>query len=343
MKNFYCDCGQRVFFDSDSCLACGRWLGFDPAWLGVVSLSGPAGGVLEAGDGSLYRHCANAAAYRNCNWLLAADEAEERCVSCRLNRVIPDLDQPGNLQLWTRVEQAKRRLLYSLLKLRLPIESREGGVGMRFRIMEDQRRNPAVFETFVATAHYDGTITVNILEADDAARHAVREQMQERYRTVLGHLRHESGHYYFSRLANTPELLDACRRLFGDERSDYAAAIQTHYDQGPPPDWPEHYVSAYASAHPAEDFAETFAHFLHIDDALETARTAGLAPGGASQAAMGSGNWVDDWIGLAITLNEILRSLGADDPYPFVLTEPVRDKLQFMNRLVRRQAGPTGG
>jgi hypothetical protein len=161
-------------------------------------------------------------------------------------------------------------------------------------------------------------------------RHAVREQMHERYRTVLGHLRHECGHYYFSRLADTPELLGACRELFGDERADYAAAIGRHYDQGPPADWPERYVSAYASAHPAEDFAETFAHFLHIEDALETAQVAGLTPG--------AGNWIDDWIGVAVVLNEILRSLGADDPYPFVLTEPVRDKLRFMNRLVRRRA-----
>lgn len=340
MKDFYCDCGQRVFFDSDSCLSCGSSLGFAPAQLRMVSVAGPAGGVLESRDGGRYRRCDNAAAWGNCNWLLDADEAQSLCLSCRLNDLIPNLERADNLKLWTRVEQAKRRLLYSLLKLGLPFS---GAGGLRFRIMEDHRRNPAVFETFVATAHLAGTVTINILEADDAMRYAVREQMQERYRTVLGHLRHECGHFYFSRLVETPELLDACRALFGDERTDYATAMQTYYDQGALADWPKWYVSAYASAHPAEDFAETFAHFLHIDDALETARTCGLDPGQSAEPCDQGGKWLDDWITLAITLNEILRSLGADDPYPFVLTEPVRNKLLFVNRLVRRRAEPKAG
>ncbi len=335
MRDFYCDCGQRVFFDSDVCLSCGRPVGFVPADLRMVTLTGPEGGVLQSSDGQAYRHCGNEAAFGNCNWLLKAGEAQSLCLSCRLNTVIPDLDRPDNLTLWTRVEQAKRRLLYSLMKLKLPFAGDSGDGGLRFRFMEDHRRNPTVVETFVATAHLDGTITLNILEADDVMRHAAREQMQERYRTVLGHLRHESGHFYFSRLTDTPELRQACRELFGDERADYGAAIQAHHDQGPPPDWPERFVSAYASAHPAEDFAETFAHFLHIEDALETARAAGLA--------RGTGDWLDDWITLAITLNELLRGLGVEDPYPFVLTEPVREKMRFMNRLVRRQAEQLDG
>jgi len=340
MRDFYCDCGQRVFFDNDSCLSCGSLLGFDPVRLRMVTVTGPAGGVLESGDGKYYQHCANAADYGNCNWLLDAGENQSLCLSCGLNDLIPNLDRQGNLKLWSRVEQAKRRLLYSLLKLGLPFA---GPDGLRFRIMEDHRRNPAVFEAFVATAHLDGTVTINILEADDAMRHAVREQMQERYRTVLGHLRHESGHYYFSRLVETPELLEACRGLFGDELSDYPSALQVYYEQGPPPDWPERYVSAYASAHPAEDFAETFAHFLHIDEALETARTVGLDSGQSAETCDEGGKWLDDWITLAITLNELLRSLGADDPYPFVLTKPVREKLLFVSRLVRRRAEPKAG
>ena len=332
MKTFFCDCGHRVFFDSFSCLACGRPLGFDPAKLEMVTLA-EAGEVLEAAGGDRYKRCENFDRYGNCNWLLADSDPGGRCASCRLNDVIPALERPGNLTLWSRVEQSKRRLLYSLFRLHLPLSGPDGEAPMRFRILEDRRRNPDVFETFVATAHFDGTITINIAEADDAARLAVREQMQERYRTVLGHLRHESAHYYFSRLANTPETLAACRDCFGDERADYAAALQAYYESGPVPDWPSRFVSAYASAHPAEDFAETFAHFLHIDDALETARAAGLAP----QSAGGDTDWISDWVRLAITLNEILRSLGADDPYPFVLTEPVKEKLQFMSRLLRRQ------
>lgn len=339
MNAFYCVCGNRIFFDSDVCLSCERALGFDFEHHSMLALDDLGAGTLETRDGRQYRRCVNHDDYGNCNWLLALSDTEALCDSCRLNEVIPALEREDNLMLWTRVEQAKRRLLYSLRKLGLPLADTDGGRPLRFRIMEDRRRNPDVVETYVATAHLEGTITINIAEADDAERHAVREQMQERYRTVLGHLRHECAHYYFSRLVSTPELLAECRGLFGDEREDYAAALGRHYDGGPPADWPDRFVSAYASAHPAEDFAETFAHFLHIDDALETAHSAGLAhpDTGAPEG------WIGAWITLAITLNEILRSLGSDDPYPFVLTKPVQAKLLFIDRLVHRRAAPQDG
>jgi hypothetical protein len=268
--------------------------------------------------------------------LLPAGSGRALCRSCSLNKLIPALDHTDNLQLWSKVEQSKRRLLYSLLSLGLPLQA-AGGVQLGFRIMEDRNRNPDVFETFVATAHLDGTITINIAEADDVARNAMRLQMQERSRTVLGHLRHESGHFYFHRLTAQPELLEECRSLFGDERGDYAAALQAHYAQGARPDWPQHFVSAYASAHPAEDFAETFAHFLHIHDALESASGAGLA----AATEYSGREWIEQWMNLSVTLNELLRSLGGEDPYPFILTSPVIDKLLFMNRIVQvgRQTG----
>jgi len=339
MRIFHCDCGRRVFFDNRSCLACGRELGFVPERLDLVALTRNAAGELETAEGQHYCRCGNFELNSNCNWLLSPEDRGSLCASCRLNDIIPALNRPDNLRLWTRVEQAKRRLLYSLYKLGLPIEGVDPQHrGLRFRIMEDRRRNPAVFESFVATAHLDGTITLNVAEADDVTRHAVREQMQERYRTVLGHLRHEAGHFYFSRLVDTPELQAACRALFGDPCADYESALRAYYDQGPPDDWPEHYVSAYASSHPAEDFAESFAHFLHIDDALETARAAGLS---ADSPTPGE-DWVGEWVTLAITLNEILRSLGADDPYPFVLTGPVKAKLAFIDRLLRRPTAPQG-
>jgi len=289
-------------------------------------------GLLSA-DGRHYRRCANHAEYGNCNWLVGEDDPNPLCPSCRLNKVIPSLDRPDNLKLWARLEQAKRRLVYSLHSLGLPLGQSEGRPGLAFRFLEDRRRNPEVQEQFVPTAHEDGVITINIAEADDAVRHAVREQMQERYRTVLGHLRHECGHYYFNVLVSTPEALAECRELFGDERTGYANALERHYASGPPERWPERYISAYASAHPSEDFAETFAHYLHITDALETARTAGLWRTGGP--ASGSPDWIEDWVCLAISLNEILRSLGVDDPYPFVITQIVREKLLFIDRLVR--------
>ena len=340
MRTFHCDCGHRVFFDNSACLACGQELGFDPARLAIVSLQGGPDGSLTSANGESWRRCDNFQRYGNCNWLLAAGEEGVLCASCRLNEVIPSLDRSGNLRLWTRVEQAKRRLLYSLFRRSLPLRgTAPDSPGLRFRILEDRRRNPEVLESFVATAHLNGTITLNVAEADDVARTAVREQMQERYRTVLGHLRHEAGHFYFGQLVDTPALQNESRGLFGDPNTDYASALNAYYEQGPPADWPERYVSAYASAHPAEDFAESFAHFLHIDDALETARAAGLT---ADPAEAGE-DWLGEWVTLAITLNEILRSLGAEDPYPFVLTEPVKAKLAFIDRLVRRPAAPTAG
>jgi len=330
VKDFHCSCGQRVFFDNTRCVACGLGLGFDPGVLEMVS-GVDSGQGLISNDGRVHQRCGNHFEYGNCNWVLAGDDSGNLCRSCGLNRVIPALGRAGNLALWTRVEQAKRRLVYSLLRLGLPFTD-DAGNTLGFRIMEDRRRNPDVMESFVATAHQGGVVTINILEADDAARLAVRQQMQERYRTVLGHLRHESGHFYFHPLAG--DALDECRTLFGDERTDYSSALQAYYDRGAPPDWPERHVSAYAAAHPAEDFAETFAHYLHITDALETARSAGLVyhPGS------GEGDWILAWADLSVTLNEILRSLGGDDPYPFVLTDPVVRKLKFMDRIVRRPA-----
>jgi len=302
---------------------------------------------MTAPGGAVYRRCNNFHRYYNCNWLLAQEDPENLCFSCRMNEVIPALDRPDNLKLWTRMEEAKRRLLYSLLSFGLPLT---GNNAMRFRFMEDQGRNPDVFEQFVTTGRLNNTITINIAEADDAARHAAREQMNELYRTVLGHLRHESGHFYFTRLTGSPDVLEECRDLFGDERSDYAGALQSYYENGPPADWPENFVSAYASSHPAEDFAETFAHFLLITDALESAVGAAHGRDNAGEnakeiagmarshlARSNNEDWIEAWIGLAITLNEISRSLGSDDPYPFLLPEPVKRKLRFIDRLVRQQ------
>ncbi len=331
MRTFRCRCGARVFFDNSRCLTCNRALGFDPGQLEMVSIEPEADGVLRASDGAQYRYCGNQQEHGNCNWLLPASSADSLCLSCAMNDVIPALSRPHNKTLWTRVEEAKRRLVYSILRYRLPLEA--NGQRLNFRILEDQRRNPDVLESFVATGHLQGTITINVAEADDAARHAIREQLQERYRTVLGHLRHEAGHFYFGALVHG-DVLEECRSLFGDERADYQQALQRYYDQGPRADWPEHFVSAYASAHPAEDFAETFAHVLHIEDALETARETGLA----QAAADAGGNWIDAWVNLAITLNEVMRSLGSEDPYPFVLSDAVRRKLEFVSRFLYQPA-----
>ena len=258
MKSFHCACGQRVFFDSTSCISCGRALGFDPETRDMVAL------------GSAWRLCTNGRNYDVCNWVVPAAGPARYCEACALNDLIPSLDTPDNVQLWGRVEAAKRRLLYTLLSLGLPLTAGSAGPALRFRFMEDRRRNPLVLEDFVGTGHWAGVITINIREADDVARTADREAMQERYRTVLGHFRHESGHYYFNVLV-TGEEIARWRELFGDEQADYAATLEAYYRDGPPLNWSQRYVSTYAAAHPYEDWAETFAHYLHIVDALETA------------------------------------------------------------------------
>jgi len=337
MKSFHCHCGNRVFFENTACQVCQRQLGFDPARLDIVALDVSPSGHLKTPDGADYRRCGNARRHANCNWLMQQHESGDLCFSCRMNEVIPALDRPGNLQLWSRIEAAKRRLLYSLLTLKLPVA---GDLSLKFRFMEDNRRNPDVYENFVITGHFDSTITINIAEADDVARHEARVQMNERYRTVLGHLRHEYAHFFFPLIMDSPQQLEECRQLFGDERADYQAALNDYYNHGPVANWHDNHVSAYASSHPAEDFAETFAHFLHIGDALESARVGRLAPG---QVVSQTNDWVGDWIELAITLNEISRSLGSDDPYPFLLPEPVKRKLQFIDRLVRQQAEHSAG
>jgi hypothetical protein len=273
--------------------------------------------------------------YGNCNWLLPGADPADLCVACATNLVIPDLGWGDNLLLWTKMEHAKKRLLYTLLQVGLLSASGRAETWPLFRFMEDQRRNPNVAEEFVSTGHENGVITVNLAEADDVSRQAERQFLVERYRTVLGHLRHESGHYFFPRLTQAPGDMEVCRRVFGDEREGYDAALSDHYEAGPPEDWRERYVSAYASMHPREDFAESFAHYLLIVDALETATAAGL-----HTIAAGAG-WVRRWVELSIALNELNRSLGADDAYPFTLAPATIEKLEVIRSLVARNAVPT--
>jgi hypothetical protein len=220
------------------------------------------------------------------------------------------------------------------LRLALPLQTPDGSRKMQFRFMEDRRRNPAVSEPFISTGHHDGIITINIAEADDITRVAAQEQMQERYRTLLGHFRHESGHYYLPELVGGHGEVDNFRALFGDERTDYTQALETYYREGPRADWAASFVSPYASSHPQEDWAESFAHYLHIVDALETGQEAGLNVAPADRDS----SFVREWMELSVTLNELTRSLGVDDPYPFTLSAVTIEKLLFIDRQVRPTA-----
>jgi hypothetical protein len=237
---------------------------------------GPSPYVALGGDGADYRYCANAQ-HGVCNWLVRDDSPEAFCDSCRLNRTIPDLSIPKNQERWAKLEQAKRYVIRSILRWGLPHPSKieQPETGLAFEFLGDVETGSGPSKK-VLSGHADGLITLNIAEADDGERETRRTAMGEPYRTLIGHFRHEVGHYYWDRLVRDGGKLEAFRAAFGDERADYGEALKRHYKQGAPPDWSIHHISAYATSHPWEDFAETWAHYLHIVDALETARSYGV-------------------------------------------------------------------
>jgi hypothetical protein len=340
MKTFTCECDARIFFRNTQCLACQRELGFLPD-RGLHSALEPIDGeegVFSAcaAGGERYRKCRNYAEQQVCNWMVPdAESAEQLCRSCRLNRVIPSLDQPEHHGLWSRIEVAKRHLVYTLLALKLPFASKQDDEerGLAFDFLAPTPEKP------VLTGHVNGVITLNVTEADPVAREETRVKMGEHYRTLLGHFRHEVGHYYFGLLVGGGAFLERFRELFGDERDDYAEALKRHYASSPPEDWSERYISTYAAAHPWEDWAETWAHYLHMRDTLETAQAFGLV----SQAARLSravdissfDHLLAEWIDLTVALNALNRSMGLPDPYPFQISALPAKKLAFVHEVVR--------
>jgi hypothetical protein len=350
MKLFECqNCGHPLYFENTRCVSCGLRLGFLPA-LEKVSALQPDGELwraLAAPKEQRYRFCSNAQ-YEVCNWLIPAASPEHYCAACRHNRTIPDLSVPGNQARWRMIEVAKHRLFYTLRKLQLPLATKtEDPNGLAFDFIAP----PAPSAAPVVTGHANGLITLNLAEADDAERERQRQQMGEPYRTLLGHFRHEVAHYYWSRLIAESPRLQEFRDLFGDERWDYAAALQRHYANGPPADWPTHFVTAYASAHPWEDFAETWAHYFHMVDTLETAHAFGLTvrPKVTKGADIATridfdpyhaemDRIIEAWLPLTFAVNSINRSMGLPDLYPFVLAPTVIAKLTFVHDRIRAQA-----
>jgi len=294
-----------------------------------------------------FRFCANAE-YEACNWLIPADSEEALCSSCHHNRVIPDLSIPENLSRWRKLELAKHHLFYSLLKLRLPLRTRvqEPDSGLAFDVLAD---DPG-FGNVVLTGHDNGVITLNLAEADDVTREQRRTELAEPYRTLLGHFRHETAHYYWDRLVRDDGQIEPFRACFGDESKDYGEALKTYYAEGAPPDWRENFVSAYATAHPWEDFAETWAHYFHIVDTLEMAGSFGMRVNPVVTEDLSYAAEVDfqpyrapstehlirHWLPIAGAVNSINRCMGQPDLYPFILTATVIGKLGFVHDLVRR-------
>jgi len=351
---YTCQCGRPVFFRNSVCLACKTELGFDPEALLLQSLEpGAVANTFkifgQKEELPLWRRCGNFNSPAGCNWLVPAAETEPLCRSCRLNRTIPDLNNADNARYWRLIENAKRRLVAQLLGLGLPVLSKvseDEEHGLMFDFLRSPEKGPRVM-----TGHANGLITLNVEEADDSIREKIRHEMREPYRTLLGHFRHEVGHYYWDRLIFDTPWLEKFRELFGDERQDYAAALRKNYDQGPPPDWRDRHITAYASVHPWEDWAETWAHYLHVVDSLDTALGFGLR--GEDVEAEVEPFTVDDlydpsapdaqrviklvnsWIQLTTVLNELARSMGQHDFYPFVMSRPVLKKMHFIQMVVK--------
>ncbi|MEZ5452289.1 MAG: putative zinc-binding metallopeptidase [Thiothrix sp.] len=334
MKRFYCTCGQEVMFEDSVCPACGQVLGFNPEGLEMLAVFANGEQVPRFGDDGGWLPCALRDHPIACNWLVREGDEHEQCCSCRLTRTIPTQTVPINVQRWKILEAAKRRLVYSLLWLGLPIVDREQdpAMGLVFDFLEDQRTNPLVKKRVVFTGHKEGVITLHAVEADDVHRIQAREQMNERYRTVLGHMRHESGHYFWDRLIRHSDWHPRFRRLFGSEEN-YRQALDYYYTYGPPPNWVSRHISAYASAHPWEDWAETWAHYLHIMSTLETANAFGVLP----QADVYSSDFqvlMQKWEQLTVLMNSLNRSMGMPDAYPFWLTPQVVVKLRFIHQVI---------
>ncbi|MHB1124278.1 MAG: zinc-binding metallopeptidase family protein [Ramlibacter sp.] len=361
MKTFDCDhCGQPLFFENVQCLRCGSTLAFLPDRLALAAIEPvPGNGGLwrrraaegRTAGGRSYRLCSNNTEHQACNFAVPADDPNPLCVSCRQTRILPDLSIAQNRDRWYRIEVAKRRLFYTLAKLGLVAVEPLGGQrnGPVFEFLADQPGQQ------VLTGHCEGVITLNVAEADDAERVARRIALHEPYRTLLGHLRHESGHYYWDRLILEGGRTEDFRAMFGDERADYGQALDAYYAAGgAAAGWQEHHVSAYATSHPWEDWAETWAHYLHMVDLLETAssyNTRLALPGKAAQdveevtnpfdsGAADFNRLVEPWVPLTLLLNSLNRSLGQDDAYPFALSGRALEKLHFVHDLI--QSRPAG-
>jgi hypothetical protein len=332
MRWFNCECGARVFFDNTACLSCGRELGFLPEPRRIVALEpGTEAERVACGVSKRVRKCKNYETHGVCNWLIRADDENELCLACRLSEVIPDQSDAENRAKWAKMEAAKRRLVYSLLGLGLPLvpKSEDAQNGLAFEIKADTGNE------HVITGHADGRITLNLAEADPVLREKTRVAMNERYRTLLGHFRHEIGHYYWDLLVRDSQNLDGFRQLFGDEQRDYTAALQEYYERKEQVSWSGDFVSVYATAHPWEDWAETFAHYLHMVDTVETAESFGLTLAKAQSGKRDFDSLRSRFVELALVLNALNRSMGLDDAYPFTLGDVAARKLGFVHDVVR--------
>lgn len=345
MKTFRCACENMLFFDNSVCLKCGRDVGYCPACRALSALVPQPDGGLVCGNavcGADIVKCGNYAEHNVCNRCVRAEDAaagRTLCDCCGFNQTIPDLNVPGNKVKWYRLEAAKRRLLYDLDLVGLPYRFADADPRpkLRFDFKADVPAKKWMWWTIgkkeqVFTGHASGLITINIREASDVEREQARVAFNEAHRTLIGHFRHEIAHYFFEVLVTGRDEA-RCKSVFGDhENPTYQDAMSNYYQNGPLADWQDRFVSAYATMHPWEDFAETFATYLDMASVLDCAVNNGFLA--APLRLDDIERMMLQYKALGIGMNEINRSMGLLDLVPEVLVGPVREKLRYIHELV---------
>lgn len=332
-------CRRFVTLDTLACPDCGTEMGLQVISRAFIALRGDR----ASDDGTTWYTCSERE--WGCNWLVRDDAPAGRCISCRLTRTRPASDDTIALEKLAKVEEAKRRLMLQIGDLGLPLRpwyATDGGLGFDLLSSRSDGRK-------VLIGHANGIITIDLAESLDDVREALRVRLGEPYRTILGHLRHEIGHYYQNVLITDDDTWARCRDLFGDERESYRDALARHYKTGAPDGWQKSFISEYATMHPWEDFAESFAHYLHIVGTLQTAAAIGMRlDAGASTLrdtdVVPRGTYHDepigrvlaDWAAMSQGFNRVNRSMGLGDLYPFTITTPVQRKLGFVHELITR-------
>lgn len=348
MKLFTCGtCNNTLYFENSICLGCQNPIGFDSKQLRMLTIQKNKHDAYHTDlvTKKTYKYCQNAQE-ATCNWLIPASSTSTFCVACELNRTIPPLTTTQNRERWHKIEIAKHRLIYSLLKLQLPIKKKINNSieGIAFDFTSDNHSKS------VMTGHQSGLITINIKEADEAERAKHKYDLNEKYRTLLGHFRHEIGHYYWDVLIkNNPKHLKKFRELFGNETVNYEQALRNYYSN-PNKNTSNHYISIYATSHPWEDWAESWAHYMHLMDTVETAYNFGIQLDTVSLSTRNINaptisnpyeikKFVDIfnmWVPLGFAVNGLSRSMGHPEFYPFVISEEIIEKLSFIHKICRK-------
>ncbi len=346
MRIFKCDnCAHLLFFENVNCEKCGHMAGFSMRNEDMLTFDPTVSTLVSDKDGSVFRYCKNKD-YGVCNWLIPIEKEENFCPACELNRTIPNLSDQKNFKKWRKLEVAKHRLIFQLESLNLPFISKliDSNQGLCFDFLSRNSSHNRM------TGHANGVITILLDEADSVHLEMMKTQLFEPYRTLIGHFRHEVGHYYWDRLvAIHPKTLEEFRYIFGDERVDYGQSLQTYYQSKNKPDWKENFISQYATAHPWEDWAETWAHYLHIMDMAETSFSFGISVDPILNESSLRGKIEFDpyktpdfdkifnaWFPISFAINSLNRSMGLSDAYPFVINSSMIKKLKFIHQLILR-------